>query len=364
MWCLVDEDSELYFSCCDSDANNVAGTAIQASSILRRMAKAGCRERAVILDCCFSGAIGAMFSKSDVGQQSQVTLNNIANASGTSILTSSTDVQTSPDGEVSPFTGAIVDSIQSGDADYNLDGKITMRDLFDYVVEHGPAKRLRKPMYFDIASTGPIYLSYSGKTKLAEAREALRRKLIKHLEEQRISDSAYFFAMNRFETDNGLGPDTLRAMDDLFDEFLKENIAIGTLVDRLMKIKFTHTQTPVRPTSPAPEPLPVSDLPLPPPNNRSLPPKSSQIESFARRLGVVSNLAMVYLASGLVALYGISFVILGVSAPFQSTSPEAWIVAVVVPIIGVLCLWGSTRIFRQAKKMRIKQKTTDVTPSV
>jgi hypothetical protein len=240
----LDEDNELYFSCCDSDAKNVDGTAIQASTILKRMQRVGCRERAVILDCCFSGAIGTMFGKADLRQQSQVALNSIATASGTSILTSSTDIQTSLDGAISPFTRTIVDSIQSGDADFDRDGKITLRDLFDYTSTRSNVMGLRKPMYFDIGVTGQIYISYSGKTKLSQTRDALRRKLASYYADDRISPSLNQFAMRRFDAKNDLTDQTVRSLDVLYDDILHDKINAQTFVETLVAIKIGNSEVP------------------------------------------------------------------------------------------------------------------------
>jgi hypothetical protein len=233
---LLDEDNELYFSCSDSDAGNVAGTALQASTVLKRMHKAGCRERAVILDCCFSGAIGTLFSKADVSSQSKARLNDIANSSGTSILTSSTDVQTSPDADISPFTKGIMESIQTGAADYDVDGRITLHDLFDYTSTHNVTAGLPKPMYFDIGVTGPIYVSLSGKTKLSEIREALRKKLGDALQENRTSASVYNFAMRRFEPEPKLREETIRHLDEKADAFLKAAIDVMQYNEAIIKL--------------------------------------------------------------------------------------------------------------------------------
>jgi hypothetical protein len=235
---LLDEDNELYFSCCDSEAGNVAGTSIQASTVLNRMQKSGCRERAVILDCCFSGAIGTMFSKSDVAQQSKARLNNIAESFGTSILTSSSDAQTSPDGETSPFTRAIVESIQSGNADYDTDGLITLSDLFNYTSTESTARGLPKPVCFNIAVTGQFYISQSGRTKLSAKRETLQRKLAKYVVEDRISASVYQFAMSRFEVDGGLSRETIKRLDPTFEAFVREDISIADFVEAIIAVKI------------------------------------------------------------------------------------------------------------------------------
>ena len=212
---LLDEDGDLYLSAANTDTANIAATGIRASDVLRRMQLSGARQRALVLDCCYSGAIGLHLSKGDVSTASHIQLKNISDGSGTNILTSSTDTQVSKDGPLSMFSKYFIEGIQSGDADRDVDGVITLHDLFTYTSENMRASSTQKPTYFDTGSTAGIVISASGKTSLSEMRKKIREKLKEYWSREDISDSLFSFLMRRFDKESNYSDVTKNRIDAL-----------------------------------------------------------------------------------------------------------------------------------------------------
>jgi hypothetical protein len=237
---VLDEDGQLYLSSSDTDRTNVVATAVRALDVFKQMKRSGARERAMILDCCFSGAIGAEFTKADVSQKGQAQLRQISETLGTAILTSSTDIQVSKDGTISPFTEAVHQAINSGDADYDLDGKITLHDLFEYSRKQLASRELQQPTYFEFGSTGAIFISQSGKTKLTELRAAIRQKLLPYVEREDITDSTYQFLLQRFSESTSIEQQVAKEIDLVCDEYVKGKIPFGIFNERLLKIRDKH----------------------------------------------------------------------------------------------------------------------------
>jgi len=240
---LLDEANRLYLACCDTDATNVVGTAVRAGDILDRMQVSGAGARAMILDCCYSGAIGTEFSnKDDLKQRGEIQLRNMARTFGTAILTSSTDIQVSKDGEISLFTNILVQSIETGDADKDIDGFITLHDLFEYTANHLISTTNQRPLYFDIGGAGSLIVSKSGKTLMGQLRADVLKKLLPYRLNEDISDSTHDFLMSRFSENALFGDEQKREIDALCERYVRDKIRFGLFHEQIIRIKAEFSQ--------------------------------------------------------------------------------------------------------------------------
>lgn len=128
-------------------------TSIPAQSLRDIIASSRCDAVVLLLDCCYSGAIGGE-TRGDV--DSQIAL--MRQVSGLYILTASTGVQTAGESEVSlggvtmgRFTAAIVQGIESGEADRDRDGCVMLTDLNRHVQER---VRGQTPQFWAHAASG------------------------------------------------------------------------------------------------------------------------------------------------------------------------------------------------------------------
>lgn len=138
---IKDETGQLYF------ANNITrkdgqgkllkATAVEARVVQGIMSNSRSKRQVVILDCCFSGAFAQGLPGKDHGL---VDIESQLGGEGRAILTSSTSTQYSLD---SIYTRYIVEGLETGAADIDNDGKISIEELHEYtkqqVQEAAPA---------------------------------------------------------------------------------------------------------------------------------------------------------------------------------------------------------------------------------
>ena len=97
----------------------------------------------LLLDCCYSGAFHRGY-RSKAGSPENVNVGSSFPGKGHIILTASTGLQFSYEREApkilnmdliqpSLFTGAVVRGLETGEADKNEDGQISVNELYDYV---------------------------------------------------------------------------------------------------------------------------------------------------------------------------------------------------------------------------------------
>ncbi|WP_159785705.1 caspase family protein [Sodalinema gerasimenkoae] len=146
---IKDEIGALYFATSitqkKADGQILKSTAVSAGFIQDMMAESRSKRQVVILDCCFSGAFAeGMTAKDDGGVDVQAQLGG----EGRAVLTSSTSLQYSfeQDGEsLSLYTRYLVEGLETGAADSNRDGIISVYELHCYtkakVSEAAPAMR-------------------------------------------------------------------------------------------------------------------------------------------------------------------------------------------------------------------------------
>jgi tetratricopeptide (TPR) repeat protein len=135
-----DVSGELYFLGYDTDAKNIAGTAISQLDVEKAISTARAKRIVLIADACHSGSVGL---SSDVARRSSVAsyvnrlLKEIAAArEGVAILTASSSNEFSQEGARwgghGVFTYHLLNGLK-GEADTDSDGYVTIRELYEYV---------------------------------------------------------------------------------------------------------------------------------------------------------------------------------------------------------------------------------------
>jgi uncharacterized caspase-like protein len=136
---VLDDNGHLYLAVKDTDHSYLRATAIPAAFITDEMDHSRSRREVLILDCCHSGAF-ARGSKGATGASVGTATAFEGKGSGRVILTASDATQYAWEGdrvigeaENSIFTHHLVEGLQTGKADTNGDGEITVDELYDYV---------------------------------------------------------------------------------------------------------------------------------------------------------------------------------------------------------------------------------------
>jgi hypothetical protein len=145
---IKDERGELYLAATDTEVDLLSATALSASWLNEQISRSRARRSVVLLDCCFSGSFpfGARVRSGgtvDVGAHLE--------GRGRAILTASNSMeyafegdQRTGEGQPSVFTSAVVEALETGEADRDGDRWISVDELYEYVYarvrEHTPSQ--------------------------------------------------------------------------------------------------------------------------------------------------------------------------------------------------------------------------------
>jgi branched-chain amino acid transport system substrate-binding protein len=136
---IKDESGKLYFAACNTRKTDkgvlVKATTVAASFVHEVMSNSRCKREVVILDCCFSGAFAEGLLARDDGF---VDIRNQLGGEGRAVLTSSTSTQYSFEqqgADTSTYTRYIVEGLETGAADKNEDGWISVDELHEYATK-------------------------------------------------------------------------------------------------------------------------------------------------------------------------------------------------------------------------------------
>jgi ketosteroid isomerase-like protein len=137
---LKNDKGHLYFAMKETKRRRLEATALSSRFIHEMMQNSSARRQVLILDCCFSGAFPKGFTfKADESIDSG---HYFDAGSGQLILTACDEMQYAFEGDdlteknvtSSVFTGILIDGFKSGNADVDLDGQISFKDVYEYAV--------------------------------------------------------------------------------------------------------------------------------------------------------------------------------------------------------------------------------------
>lgn len=133
---LKDEDGQLYFATLNTQHKFLRSTAVAAQFVNDVMRRSTSRRQVLFLDCCHSGAFGRVKGEKniDTGEQFK--------GQGRVIITASDAMQYAFEGDEihgqgihSIFTRTLVRGLETGEADLDKDGQISLDELYNYVYE-------------------------------------------------------------------------------------------------------------------------------------------------------------------------------------------------------------------------------------
>src|SRR5262245_3115792 len=135
----ADADGTLYFATSDTRLDAIPATALECAYVNKRIDQ--CRSNRVILfvDCCSAGAIHGpgsrgpellTFQPEDLPGRGRVVI------TAATALQQAVDVADGSGSGPSVFASALVQGIETGEADHDRDGKITVIEAFHYVESH------------------------------------------------------------------------------------------------------------------------------------------------------------------------------------------------------------------------------------
>jgi hypothetical protein len=133
---VLDDRGRLYLALKDTQYNLLKATSISSSFLADEMDSCRSKRQILILDCCHSGA----FARGVKGEQKAITETTFEGSGfGRVVLTASDSTQYALEGdqvltltELSLFTHFLLDGLQSGQADLNQDGQVSLDEWYDY----------------------------------------------------------------------------------------------------------------------------------------------------------------------------------------------------------------------------------------
>ena len=136
---VLDDQGHLYLAVKDTERDLLSGTAIPANFITGEMDRSRSKRQVLIFDCCHSGAF-ARGSKGVVGASVGTASVFEGTGYGRVVLTATDATQYAWEGDQvigqadnSVFTHFMIQGLQTGEADQDHDGRITLDELYDYV---------------------------------------------------------------------------------------------------------------------------------------------------------------------------------------------------------------------------------------
>ncbi len=129
---VKDLSGELYFATRDTDLSLLKVTGVASSLVKEAIDESRASLILCLVDCCYSGA----FTKSTKAAAT-LDLTERLGGQGRAVITASTSLQLALDGKESPslFTRAVVEGLRSGEADQDLDGLVSLDELYSFVHE-------------------------------------------------------------------------------------------------------------------------------------------------------------------------------------------------------------------------------------
>jgi WD40 repeat protein len=135
------DDGELYLAASNTKLRRLGATAIAAEFVNRCMGRSRSRRVVLLLDCCYAGAFErGMVARASTG----VGIEEHFGGRGRAVITASSAMEYAFEGEEladaqqrrpSVFTSALVEGLETGEADRDQDGYVGLDELYDYVFD-------------------------------------------------------------------------------------------------------------------------------------------------------------------------------------------------------------------------------------
>jgi hypothetical protein len=184
---VKDESGELYLAATDTESDVLAATGVASAWLSDQIGRCRSKRIVVLLDCCFSGSF-PFGSRTRAGEQ--VNIQDHLGGRGRAVITASNSMEFAYEGDElagsgqpSFFTGAVVEALETGRADRDGDGRISVDELYDYVYDRVRERTSNQSPTILSNLEGPLYIARSSYQPPTEP-AALPRELLALIESQ------------------------------------------------------------------------------------------------------------------------------------------------------------------------------------
>jgi formylglycine-generating enzyme required for sulfatase activity len=286
----------LHLATADTEADALETSSIAVGTLRRLIDNHACKQVALILDCCFGGAVGKDFLKSGVDDHLKLTFDG----RGIYILTASTATQTAREKEgdqYSLFTKHILQGIRQGEADHDDDGLISLDDLYEYVKTRVPREAPQYPTKWEFGVQGTsLFIARAVRTFSAERLLVFKEKILGV--EKDIDDDVFEHAYRVIKENQ---PKRDKDLFALLDDLCEGRLSPGKFSGRWLKLTPARPPEQEKKAPPPQQPEKKAQSPAPaivtPPQLEKKAPPRKQVESFTDDLNGVP-LEMIYVPGG------------------------------------------------------------------
>jgi Caspase domain len=163
---VKDEGGELYFATANTRLRRLGATAVAADFVNRRMNRSRSRRVVLLLDCCYAGAFErGIVARAGAG----IAIEEQFGGRGRAVITASSAMEYAFEGDQladtqalqpSVFTSALVQGLETGEADRDQDGMVDLDELYDYVYDKVRAVTPNQtPGKWTFAVQGELYIA-------------------------------------------------------------------------------------------------------------------------------------------------------------------------------------------------------------
>jgi hypothetical protein len=163
---VKDDDGQLYFAASNTKPSRLGATAVAAEFVNRCMSRSRSRRVVLLLDCCYAGAFErGMVPRAGTGMDIQERFGG----RGRAVITASSAMEYAFEGdeladthELKPsvFTSALVEGLETGEADRDEDGNVGLDELYEYV--YGKVRQVtpnQTPGKWTFGVEGDLYIA-------------------------------------------------------------------------------------------------------------------------------------------------------------------------------------------------------------
>ncbi|MEU8649807.1 caspase family protein [Streptomyces sp. NPDC048737] len=256
---LKSESGELYFAASDTDPRLLDATAVPAHFVRRCMSRTRAGSTVLFLDCCYGGAFsrgsGAVRATGEVNVLESFRDEKPPGGRGRAVITASNSMEYAFEGpdlaedsgpRPSVFTHAVVQGLESGDADRNGDGVVTLDELYDYVYDRVREANPHQTPSKDVEMEGELKLANNRRGRLRitkvpsppyllaaiDSDNPLTRQGAVHELRARMHDDSLPVAEGARQDLEAIARDDIRQIADQADQALRE-IRLAPSPDRL-----------------------------------------------------------------------------------------------------------------------------------
>ncbi|HEU4347307.1 MAG TPA: caspase family protein [Actinoplanes sp.] len=171
---LKSESGELYFAASSTRPDRLGSSAVSADFVQRCMRATRSRSVVLLLDCCYGGAFSQGVTVRAAGSV-DVLDSFRGGGRGRAVITASSAMEYAFEGDhladnraaaPSVFTAALVEGLETGEADRDEDGWVSLNELYDYVFEKVRESNANQTPSRDVEMQGELYLARSHRRRV------------------------------------------------------------------------------------------------------------------------------------------------------------------------------------------------------